>query len=177
MKSLAFGLIIASAFGLASCQPQAHQSQDTHTQPAKHTMSDPIEPITRTDAEWRELLTEEEYRVARESGTERAFTGRYWNIKTPGVYNCVGCGLALFDSDTKYDSGSGWPAYYDAINKAHIKEISDHSHGMVRTEIRCARCDTHLGHVFNDGPQPTGMRYCVNSLSLKLKPEDESPAE
>ncbi len=159
-------LIIVLLLGLVACNNQPYPTESSND------MNNEVQTITKTEEQWRQVLTEEEYRVARESGTERAFTGRYWDTKAPGIYNCVGCGLALFDSDTKFDSGSGWPAYYDAINKNHIKEITDTSHGMVRTEIRCARCDSHLGHVFNDGPRPTGLRYCVNSLSLKLVDKD-----
>jgi len=124
--------------------------------------------IKKTDEEWRDQLNPDEYAVCRQHGTERAFTGRYWDTKTPGVYHCAGCGEALFDSDTKYDSGSGWPSFYQPLDPDSVEENRDTTHGMIRTEVHCAKCDSHLGHVFEDGPQPTGLRYCINSLSLKL---------
>lgn len=119
---------------------------------------------------WQERLNEEQYRVARCGGTERAFTGKYWNHKEDGVYRCVCCGQALFDSGTKYDSGSGWPSFYEPVEKAGVREIEDLSHGMRRVEVRCSGCDAHLGHVFPDGPRPTGLRYCINSASLDFSP-------
>ncbi len=124
--------------------------------------------IKKTDEEWRDQLNPDEYAVCRQHGTERAFTGQYWDTKTPGVYHCAGCGEPLFDSDTKYDSGSGWPSFYKPIEAESVEENRDTTHGMIRTEVHCAKCDSHLGHVFEDGPQPTGLRYCINSLSLKL---------
>jgi len=116
--------------------------------------------------EWKCLLSPEEFHVSREGGTERAFTGRYWNEKGEGIYYCVCCRTPLFQSETKYDSGSGWPSFFQPINEANILEVKDISHGMVRTEIRCNECNGHLGHIFPDGPPPTHTRYCVNSLSL-----------
>lgn len=125
---------------------------------------------TKSDAEWRDELTPEQYNVCRCGGTEPAFTGKYWDTKTPGTYHCAACDTALFSSETKYDSGSGWPSFWAPISEGAIAEKNDTSHGMVRTEILCANCESHLGHVFPDGPQPTGLRYCTNSASLHLKP-------
>ena len=128
-----------------------------------------MEKIVKSDAEWRAELDPERYHVLRQAGTERPFTGALLRNKESGVYTCAACGNELFDSDTKYESGSGWPSFYDA-RPGSVELIEDRSHGMVRTEARCARCDSHLGHVFDDGPRPTGERYCMNSLSLGFEP-------
>lgn len=128
--------------------------------------------LNLTDAEWRERLSPDQYRILREAGTERAFTGEYEKNKAEGLYRCAGCGLPLFASETKYDSGSGWPSFTAPAEGDAVEELSDAAHGMVRTEVRCARCEGHLGHVFPDGPGPEGLRYCINSASLDFEPED-----
>jgi peptide-methionine (R)-S-oxide reductase len=128
--------------------------------------------VTKSDAEWREELTPDQYAVLRQQATERPFTGKYVDTKTQGVYACAACGQPLFSSDTKYESGSGWPSFWDVINEGNVELRQDYSHGMRRIEAVCSRCGSHLGHVFDDGPQDTtGLRYCINSLSLDLKPD------
>jgi peptide-methionine (R)-S-oxide reductase len=130
-----------------------------------------MEKIKKSDEEWQQELSPEEYHILREKGTERAFTGEYYKTKTPGTYLCRACGNELFSSDTKYESGSGWPSFYEPLKADAVEEQEDDSYGMRRVEITCARCGSHLGHVFPDGPNPTGMRYCMNSASLKLDPK------
>jgi peptide-methionine (R)-S-oxide reductase len=127
--------------------------------------------VNKSVDEWRASLSSEAYEVARCGGTERAFSGRYWDTKTPGTYHCVCCGTPLFDSETKYDSGTGWPSFYAPIERDAVAVHDDRTMGMVRTEVVCAACEAHLGHVFPDGPEPTGLRFCMNSASLKLEPK------
>jgi peptide-methionine (R)-S-oxide reductase len=128
--------------------------------------------VIKTDDEWKKELTPEQYTVCRMKGTERPFTGEYYKTKDKGVYTCSCCGAELFDSNTKYESGSGWPSFYEPLEDQNVKEETDNSHGMTRTEVMCNVCGAHLGHVFPDGPRPTGLRYCINSVSLKLKPKE-----
>jgi peptide-methionine (R)-S-oxide reductase len=129
----------------------------------------PRDELPQTDDEWREQLTTQQFEVTRKAGTERAFTGEYWDCHDDGVYECVCCGAPLFSSDTKFESGTGWPSFFQALDADAVEEQVDTSHGMVRTEARCSNCGAHLGHVFPDGPRPTGQRYCMNSASLRLQ--------
>ncbi len=151
----------------------------THQLNEKADIRDPsiIKPITqmqKTEQEWLTELGAEKYRVLRQCGTEAPFTGKYLYHHAKGIYRCAGCGVELFSSDTKFDSGSGWPSFFDALEKSKIRKVRDTSHGMIRTEIRCAQCDGHLGHVFEDGPKPTGLRYCVNSIALDFSSDSLS---
>lgn len=161
MKTLTIAL---SLIWFSACT-QAQLNQE------ENQISEPMTEVNKTEEEWQKELTPEQYYVLRQKGTERPFTGKFLNNKEKGVYVCAACGNELFSSTTKYDTHCGWPSFFDSLDSARIKTKRDTSHGMERIEIMCAKCGGHLGHVFDDGPQPTGQRYCVNSLSLDFKPE------
>ncbi len=171
----ALALIFAGNSGyLKSSVAQAETESGEKMAAKKMSNKMGMKKIQKSDQEWRKELTEEEYYILREKGTERAFTGKYYKTKDAGVYVCAACGNELFSSDTKYESGSGWPSYYQPVSSESVEENSDMTLGMIRTEVSCARCGGHLGHVFDDGPQPTGLRYCINSAALDFVAADSA---
>jgi peptide-methionine (R)-S-oxide reductase len=167
MKTYLKICMLAASLAAAGCQADPTNSPAAANNPT-NTSSTMKFPFQRTEAEWRQLLTPEQYHVLREAGTEAPFTGKYWNVKEPGIYRCAACGAVLFTSKDKFDAGCGWPSFSDLAAKGTVVERPDDSLGHRRTEVLCANCGSHLGHVFDDGPAPTGLRYCINSVSISL---------
>lgn len=172
MKAVLYISLLSATVWVAGCNssPTAEKAA-LRAAPHQSTPTNMTPTISKTDAEWKKQLTPEQYEVLRKKGTERAFTGAYWNTKDKGAYRCAGCGELLFESDTKFDSGCGWPSFYAPADSNVVAEAEDNSHFMKRTEVLCSKCGGHLGHVFDDGPNPTGLRYCINSAAIQFEPE------
>lgn len=178
MKYIKFLSLSVLLISFGSCKTNSQnpvnksESVESVQNEAEKTINNKIGRVEKTPEEWKQLLTDQEFYVLRDKGTERPRTGDLWDFKGKGIYTCAGCNLPLFESETKYKSGTGWPSFYQPIEESHIKEETDHLLGYARTEVMCARCGGHLGHVFEDGPKPTGLRYCINSVSLNFEKKE-----
>lgn len=177
LKTWAVGITVVALS--SGCQTSAAVAERSQEMKQEHTGAHAprADKVVKSDAEWRRLLTPAQFHILREKGTERPFTGPYWNSKDKGTFVCAGCGLALFSAEHKFDSGTGWPSFWKPVERTALGEHDDGSHGMRRTEVTCARCGGHLGHVFDDGPKPTGLRYCINGHALKLEKPAAPPAK
>ena len=170
-------LVFAALVAATQLRSRGNPATDSSQKGDQPMTPDPADhALPKTDAQWRRVLTPEQYRVTRHKGTEAPFSGEYYKSDAQGVYRCVCCGEPLFSSDTKFDAHCGWPSFSKPIDSEHVKFVADHSHGMHRIEVQCRKCGAHLGHVFDDGPQPTGQRFCINSVSLKLEPKAAAAA-